>query len=86
MVAVSDEDSPAPKGRRHRPESLPPASGEESTRPSLAARSTDQPRSAVRSTEAAQQTDAARSADPARSAPVDNSAEETAAHPKVTWS
>jgi capsular polysaccharide biosynthesis protein len=87
MVAVS-EDSPAPKGRRHRPESLPPASGEESARPSLAARSTDQARSAKgsRSAETARQTDAARSADPARSAPVDNSAEETAAHPKVTWS
>ncbi|MFL6057161.1 MAG: Wzz/FepE/Etk N-terminal domain-containing protein [Actinoallomurus sp.] len=72
MVAVSDEDGPAPKGRRHRPESLPPASGEEPARPSLAARSPDQARSA------------ARSADPARSAPVDNSAEETAAHPNVT--
>lgn len=74
MVAVSDEDSPAPKGRRHRPESRPPASGEEPARPSPAVRSTDQARSAPRS------------ADPVRSAPVDNSAEETAAHPNVTWS
>jgi hypothetical protein len=110
MVAVSDEGAPPPKGRRHRPEQLPPASGDQSARPSTPARSTGQARSDLarsvepaRSSEPARPADAARPADSAgqnrsaevaphtgtaesaRPAPADNSAEDTAAHPKVTW-
>ncbi|MEV5747777.1 Wzz/FepE/Etk N-terminal domain-containing protein [Actinoallomurus sp. NPDC052308] len=89
MVAVSDEGAPPPKGRRHRPEPLPPASGEEAARPQAPTRSTGQPRSDLarsvdpaRSAEAAPRADGAESARPA---PADNSAAETAANPKVTW-
>ncbi|MCO6006748.1 Wzz/FepE/Etk N-terminal domain-containing protein [Actinoallomurus purpureus] len=116
MVAVSDEDGPPRKGRRHRPEPIPPASGEDSVRtsesllpdaPALSqrqgrapgqghpgqSRSAGQPRSAeaarpaetAQHTETARRTDAALPADAARKAPADNSADETAAHPNVTW-
>ncbi|MCO5992797.1 Wzz/FepE/Etk N-terminal domain-containing protein [Actinoallomurus rhizosphaericola] len=101
MVAVSDEGAPPPKGRRHRPEPLPPASGEQSARSSAPARSTAQPRSELaRSVEPPRQADPARPADAARPAeaaprndtaesarpaPADNSSAETAANPKVTW-
>ncbi|GAA4631054.1 hypothetical protein GCM10023196_058860 [Actinoallomurus vinaceus] len=111
MVAVSDEDGPPRKGRRHRPEPLPPASTEDSVRTNetplppgqdrqvapdrsvVQGRSPGRSRSAghARSAEAAPRTegthraDAARPADSARQAPADNSSEETAAHPKVTW-